>query len=172
MGLKEITDNYPQGLSKDIKVALQLMNDLEPLINDALCNQVLPDILEKIEVFDKLRVAMRMTLPAGNDGLNDNGQDSDIKTIERRVKKFYNWLIGKYSDKKDYKKMIEQIEKYWEKLFADTITVRTSAGKIKIQPQRTNNVMEQFFRQLKKIFLRKSGIKSMASTLRSLTSPH
>ena len=146
MGLKEITDNYPQGLSKDIKVALQLMNDLEPLINDALCNQVLPDIHEKIEVFDKLRVAMRMTLPAGNDGLNDNGQDSDIKTIERRVKKFYYWLIGEYSDKKDYKKMIEQIEKYWEKLFADTITVRTSAGKIKIQPQRTNNVMEQFFR--------------------------
>jgi len=168
MGLKEITDNYPQGLSKDIKVALQLMNDLEPLINDALCNQVLPDIHEKIEVFDKLRVAMRMTLPAGNDGLNDNGQDSDIKTIERRVKKFYYWLIGKYSDKKDYKKMIEQIEKYWEKLFADTITVRTSAGKIKIQPQRTNNVMEQFFRQLKKIFLRKSGIKSMASTLRTM----
>ena len=168
MELKEITENYPQELSKDTKVALQLMNDLEPLVNDALCKQVLSDLLEKIEVFDKLRNAMRITLPDGNDGLNDNGKHSDIKTIERRVKKFYNWLVGKYSDKKDYKKMIEQIEKYWEKLFADPINVRTSAGEIKIQPQRTNNIMEQFFRRIKKIFLRKSGIKSMASTLRTM----
>ncbi|MAG85854.1 MAG: transposase [Flavobacteriaceae bacterium] len=166
--LEGITNEYPKDLSKDIKVALQLMNDLEPLLNDSLCKQVLPGIVEKIEVFDKLRDAMRMALPDGNNGLNDNGDDSDIKTIEKRVKKFNDWLIGKYSNKKDYKKMFAQIEKYWEKLFADPITVHTPAGEIKIQPQRTNNIMEQFFRRIKNIFIRKSGNNSMSDALRTM----
>lgn len=166
--LKEITDEYPKDLSKDIKVALQLMNDLEPLVNDSLCKQVLPNILEKIEVFDKLRDAMRMALPDGNNGLNDNGDDSDIKTIEQQVKKYKGWLTENYSNKNDYKKMIAQIEKYWEKLFADPITTHTPDGEIKIQPQRTNNILEQFFRRIKALFIRKSGIKSMSDALRTM----
>lgn len=64
--------------------------------------------------------------------------------------------------------MIEQIEKYWERLFADPIIVKTTAGEIKVQPQRTNNIMEQFFRKLKKIFFRKSGTSSTADTLKNM----
>ena len=42
--------------------------------------------------------------------------------------------------------MTEQIDKYWEKLFADPITVTSSSGEVTIQPQRTNNIFERFFR--------------------------
>jgi len=167
-GLKEIIKSYPKDRSEDVKTARQIMNDLEGIVNDKLCKDIEPDILEKIEVFDKLRKAMRIALPDGKNGLNDNGEGVDIKTIEGNVKKFYNWLIKKYSDNKDYKKMGEQIEKYWERLFADPIIVKSTAGEIKVQPQRTNNIMEQFFRKLKKIFLRKSGTSSTADTLKNM----
>jgi hypothetical protein len=64
-----------------------------------------------------------------------------------------------------YRKMIKQIDKYWEKLFAKQIQVGTPAGKIIIQPQRTNNLMEQIFRFLKCGKRRKSGLHSLNEVL-------
>lgn len=166
--VEEIMESYPKDQHKNMKPIQQLMNDLEPLVNDKQCKDIEPKILEKITVFDKLRNAMRIAHPDGKKGLNDDGMDCDMKTIESETKKFYFWLTENYSNNQEYKKMIEQIEKYWEKLFAAPITVNTSCGKIVIHPQRTNNIMEQFFRRLKKIYLRKSGINSMAETLRTM----
>ena len=40
--------------------------------------------------------------------------------------------------------MIEQLDKYWEKLFADPLVINTAEGQIRIAPQRTNNLMERF----------------------------
>ncbi len=64
--------------------------------------------------------------------------------------------------------MIIQLEKYWEKLFATGIAVVTSEKTITIQPQRTNNKMEQFFRLLKRLFLRKNGITSLSNVLNTM----
>ncbi len=46
-----------------------------------------------------------------------------------------------------YVKMIEQIDKYWSKFFADPITVNTPDGPVVILPQRTNNILERFFQK-------------------------
>lgn len=62
--------------------------------------------------------------------------------------------------------MAEQIDKYWEKLFADPITVTSSTGEIIIQPQRTNNILERFFRDLKRGTRRRSGTTSLNKTLK------
>ncbi len=64
--------------------------------------------------------------------------------------------------------MIEQIDKYWEKLFADPITVQTPSGPILIQPQRTNNILEQFFRSLKRAIRRRTGNASSSRMLRTI----
>ena len=64
--------------------------------------------------------------------------------------------------------MIAQLDKYWEKLFADPITVQTATGPIQIQPQRTNNLLEQFFRDLKRGNRRKTGNKSCGRMLRTM----
>ncbi|MEA1910697.1 MAG: hypothetical protein U9N32_03355, partial [Spirochaetota bacterium] len=99
---------------------------------------------EKVAVFNKLREAMRITLPENKRGLNDNGDQSvNMKTIEKGVVKFRSWLLKKkgYSEHKDYQKLLEQIDTYWEKLFADPIIVTTTAGKMFVQPQRTNNIL-------------------------------
>ena len=101
---------------------------------------------------------MRIAPNSGRRGLNDEGQKGHIRTIENRVKKFRAWLTRR----KDYprnpaaRKMIEQIDKYWAKLFADPITVQTPSGPILIQPQRTNNILEQFFRWLKRAHRRRT----------------
>ena len=64
--------------------------------------------------------------------------------------------------------MIEQIDKYWEKLFADPILVQTPAGPVLIQPQRTNNILEQFFRSIKRAHRRRTGNASSRRMLRTI----
>ena len=64
--------------------------------------------------------------------------------------------------------MIEQIDKYWEKLFADPIIVQTPTGLVLIQPQRTNNILEQFFRSLKRAHRRRTGNASSRRMLRTI----
>ena len=64
--------------------------------------------------------------------------------------------------------MIAQIDKYWKKLFADPITVQTASGPLRIQPQRTNNILEQFFRNLKRAHRRRTGNAASGRMLRTI----
>ena len=64
--------------------------------------------------------------------------------------------------------MMKQIDKYGEKLFTDPITVQTPEGGVTIYPQRTNNILEQFFRKLKRGQRRKTGNNSMSRMLNSM----
>ena len=64
--------------------------------------------------------------------------------------------------------MIEQIDKYWDKLFADPIILKTPNGKISVQPQRTNNLLEQFFRDFKRNHRRTSGNNSITKKLQTM----
>ena len=64
--------------------------------------------------------------------------------------------------------MVKQIDKYWDKLFADPVEVETPTGKLMIQPQRTNNLMEQSFRFLKRDQRKKNGLHSLTKTLKGM----
>ena len=64
--------------------------------------------------------------------------------------------------------MIAQIDKYWDKLFADPILVDTPNGKVTIYPQRTNNIMERFFRDFKRGDRKKTGNLSINRTLQAM----
>jgi hypothetical protein len=64
--------------------------------------------------------------------------------------------------------MMKQIDKYWDKLFADPIQVETKNGLLLIQPQRTNNLMETFFGDLKHDWRKKFGTSSLSKTLKSM----
>jgi len=125
-------------------------------------------ITRKAQVFDKLRDALRIAMPEGKRGLNDEGDESDIKTIEEKVVVFKEWLIGDESRKTTYLKMIEQMDKYWEKLFADPLIINTPEGPVTIAPQRTNNIMERFFRGEKRRSRKKSGTASLNKTLKTI----
>ena len=64
--------------------------------------------------------------------------------------------------------MIAQIEQYWGKLFADPIVIDTQTGKLSIQPQRTNNILEGLFRDFKRRFRKKSGLNTLSRNLKSI----
>jgi hypothetical protein len=143
---------------------------LKPLIKDKALWKAVETIEEKIVVFEKLRNAMRIALPTGSHGLNDEGRKGNIQTIETRVKKFRDWVIRRkdYAQNVDAQKMIKQIDKYWNKLFADPIIAQTSSGPQTIQPQRTNNILEQFFRGIKRANRRRTGNASSSPVLRTM----
>ena len=66
--------------------------------------------------------------------------------------------------------MIEQLENYWEKLFAGPLPVDTPEGTVYIQPQRTNNILERFFREEKRLGRKKTGTASLNKTLKAILS--
>ncbi|MCP3681208.1 MAG: transposase [bacterium] len=142
---------------------------LGKILRDATLTQIVSRIQEKISVFEELRQAMRIACQDNNRGLNDAG-DEDIKTIRERVEKFRYSTKVETLAKTDisYRKMVVQIDKYWDKLFADPISIETPTGNFIIQPQRTNNLMEQSFRFLKRDSRRKSGLHSLSKSLKGM----
>ena len=124
-------------------------------------------ILRKNEiVFNELRENLRITLPDGKNGLNDDGEACDMKPISERVSAF----VDKYdsSTDKGHRKMIEQIRKYYEKLFADLINLTVGGNTVSILPHRTNNIMERLFRDLKRLQRWKSGGISLKRSIGSM----
>ena len=67
-----------------------------------------------------------------------------------------------------WKALVEQLDKYQDKLFADPITVPTAHGTLLIQPQRTNNLMERFFRDWRRGARRRTGHNSIGRFLQTM----
>ncbi|MCF8053389.1 MAG: transposase, partial [Desulfobacterales bacterium] len=104
----------------------------------------------RCKLFDRLRRCMRIAEAGGRNGLNDDGGTASMNRIRDGVEKFRRRLDTDEKLKSDplFKKMAEQIDKYADKLFADPIQVQSPAGPTTVYPQRTNNILEQFFRRL------------------------
>ena len=136
------------------------------LADQALASTVLR-MQHKVGIFDQLRETMRIAQPERGDGLNDEG-DPDITTIKERLTRFRHAEEIKALAATDivYRKMLKQIDKYWDKLFADPIQVTTPTGTVTLQPQRTNNILEQFFRDLKRSGRKRNGNHSLTKTLK------
>jgi len=154
--------------AKDNRSFIQLQQLLEEVLADNELNESAASMEAKAKVFDKLREALRIALPEGKNGLNDGGEERDIKSIESEVIEFREWLVSDEKRKETYVKMIEQLDKYWEKLFADPLIVNTPQGQMIIAPQRTNNILERFFRGVKRRGRKKSGTASLNKTLKTI----
>ena len=141
---------------------------LDNIIHDVELSETIKNIEIKNIVFEKLRNALRIALPDGKMGLNDNGDQANIRSIEKNMQEFREWLTVDNHRSKEYEKMIKQIDKYWEKLFAKPLEIKTLNGKLKITPQRTNNVLEQFFRGEKRRLRKKTGTSSLSKTLKTM----
>jgi len=158
------------GSKKDNKPYLTVIRDLIDTMEDATLRKASEQMQQKASVFDRLRKAMRIALPAGTQGINDRGSNEPMSTIAQRVQKFCHRVQGDeaLSAKQEYKSMIAQIKEYWKKLFCDPITVGTPGGTVQIQPQRTNNILEQFFRSWKRIYRKKSGMNALEKIMKAM----
>ena len=168
--LQEIKTLQLRGQWRDNRPLYKFSNELEVVFSDKVLQRALTQMEPKMRIFDELREAMRMAPLSGSQGLNGDGMDTDIETIEGHVRHFRQRLADdpEYAASQDYQKMIRQIDKYWKKLFADPIQVDTPEGKVAIQPQRTNNIMERFFRDLKTGYRRKTGHNGMSKTFQAM----
>lgn len=165
--LGEIIEVHLSGASNDDKPYFQVYKTFIEAVEDKRLNALAASLERKAEVFDKLRTAMRIALPEGKNGINDNGDDVDMKSIEEKVTAFRKWLVSNERRKVVYAKMITQLDKYWNKLFTYPLTIITPEGILHIQPQRTNNILERFFRGVKQRGRKKSGMASMSKLLKT-----
>jgi hypothetical protein len=168
--LKHIARRNAPGASRVERTICKLSRDLKIVASDPTLNQTTQAMKQKTAVFDQLRDAMRMAPDSGRDGLNCDGVNTDIQTIEKAVNAFRRKLRARpeFSKSKPYNNIIKQIDKYRDKLFSDPITVNAPTGKITIQPQRTNNIMERFFREFKRGYRRRTGNRSMGKTIKAM----
>ena len=121
-------------------------------------------------MFDSLRNAMRIALPGGSSGLNDDGTTRTMSNIQEAVMRFRTRIDqdSRLASDSLCLNMAKQIDKYRKKLFTDPIQVDTLSGPLNMYPQRTNNILEQFFRELNRSNRRKTGNNSMQRILKSM----
>lgn len=132
---------------------------LRPTCTDSTLVATAASLEEKIRTFDQLRRAMRIAEPGTGAGLNDPGVDVPIRTIEHNVDAFCRQLRADKTrmSRKSYVTMLEQIDQYRGMLFADPIRIRTQQGVRMLQPQRTNNILERFFRDINRSVCKRTG---------------
>ena len=137
--------------------------------DSALCSTV-EELYWRSSLFDRLRKAMRIAPIDGGHGLNDEGTAQAMSSIRQGVQKFRRQLDEDPELAADplCSKMARQIDKYAEKLFADPLAVGTPNGPVTIYPQRTNNILEQFFRGQRHAYRRKTGNDSMGRALQAM----
>jgi len=159
-----------RGTFKDNVVLHKIYFDINPVINDKSLWKSVEAVELEIKTFENLREVMRIAPASGKKGLNDDSPAASVSTIKAGVEEFKKAITNAkgYKKNKPHKEMIKQINRYWEKLFADPIKVQTPEGTKLIQPQRTNNLAERNFRDLKRGYRKKTGNGSLGKVLRSM----
>lgn len=168
--LEQIKDVHLRGQWRDNKPLFKLACELKGLGADAGLQRLLTAIDLKIEVFDQLRGAMRIAEVGGGAGLNSGSRPLALGPIQKAVQRFHQQITSRsdYASTHHWQALIGQIDKYQDKLFADPITVSTPSGTKRIQPQRTNNVMERLFRDFRRGARHRSGHNSISRLLQSM----
>jgi hypothetical protein len=168
--LEQIKDVHLRGQWADNKPLLKLSCELKKLSADEGLPRMLAAIELKLEVFDRLRSAMRIAQVGGAAGLNSGSSPVAMGPIQKAVEQLRQEITSRsdYASTRHWKTMIDQIDKYKEKLFADPITVQSPNGALLIQPQRTNNLMERFFRDWRCGARRRTGHNSISRFLQSM----
>jgi hypothetical protein len=143
---------------------------LSKIRNDRRFCMAVEELQWRTDIFDQLRKAMRIALPDGHNGLNDEGSTETMTTIGQGIEDFRRQTQNSPKLMADSLtvKMLAQIDKYNDKLFADPIDVRTPTGKITIFPQRTNNILERLFPSQRRGYRRRSGNNSIRRFLQAM----
>ncbi len=136
---------------------------------DSEIKSLIEEMRWRSATFDSLRKAMRIALPGGTNGLNDEG-NSNMTSIRKGVMKFRRRIDQdrKLASDSLCCKIANQMDKYLEQLFNDPIEVDTPSRPVILYPQRTNNILEHFFRELTRANRRKTGNNSKQRMLKNM----
>jgi hypothetical protein len=168
--LELIKDVHLRGQWQDNVPLFKLAHALQAVAADAGLQKRLAAIEVKSHVFDELRTAMRIAEAGGSAGLNSGSDPIALGPIRKAVQAFRQRVTTRpdYATTPHWQAMIAQIDKYGDKLFADPIAVQTPQGRWLIQPQRTNNMLERFFRNFHCGERRRSGHNALGRFLQTM----
>jgi hypothetical protein len=168
--LVDLIHLLPNDDQRDNQPLFTLAKEVSCVRKDIGLIQAVEELRWRSETFDQLRKAMRIALPDGSNGLNDEGTPEVMDSIRKGVTQFREALEkdAKLAADRLSQNMVKQIKKYGDKLFAEPIEVITPQGKTSIYPQRTNNILEQFFRSVRRGHRRKTGDNSMRRVLQTM----
>jgi hypothetical protein len=168
--LEAIKHRHLRGQWEDNIPLLRLACEVQKVAADAGLLRTIAALEVKTQVFDHLRDAMRIAQVGAAGGLNSGSEPVALGPIQKAVERFRRRIVARadYAAAGHWQAMIAQIDKYGPKLFADPLTVRTARGLLRIQPQRTNNLLERFFRDWRRGARRQSGHNSLSQSLQSM----
>jgi len=148
------------------KLTLQVID----IVNDPVFEPAVESLRWRCRLFDDLRKRMRIALPDEKSGLNDEGSVQFMESIKQGVIQFRQRLVThrRYANDPQCGKVVKQIDQYGDKLFADPMVLNCPSGAVIIYPQRTNNILEQFFRRLRRDYRRRTGNNTMRKALQAM----
>lgn len=168
--LPGLLQNLPGAKASGKRLFLKLSRKIIDVVGDPEFEPVVTELRWRCEIFDQLRCACARAEPSGQHGLNDEGSAATMASIESGVAAFQNRLQKdvKLANDPLCRKMAQQIDRYADKLFADPIRVQTPSGALTVYSQRSNNIIEQFFRSLRRDHRRRTGDDSMHRALQTM----
>jgi ribosome-associated translation inhibitor RaiA len=150
---------------------MRIKQFLEGILSSEDLQECLRDLKRRMQYFDHLREIMRIAQLHGVEGLNDDGKDADMPLMKKELTAFAAREDIKKAAQTDrcVRKMLKQIDKYKDRLFTTGVEVTDANGvKIRIFPERTNNLLERTFRDEKRGHRKRTGYKSMSKILKTM----
>lgn len=167
--VKVLSDQTP--CPRKQKLARRVLKRLSALQADGKLAALAQRIGDKAKVFDDLRLALRLAEPGSGAGLSDQGAPVKMNAVKQAVKTFRDQLDADRGTlpRREIVKLVEQIDRHWDNLFREPLKVTTPGGSpLIIYPQRTNNIMEHFFRDCGRNERRRTGIDLSARRLNAM----
>lgn len=141
------------------KLSARLESLLRPMCADRALRAAADSLEAHARLFDRLRDAMRLARPGSRAGLNDDGGDTPVPEVMESVDRLCREIRNDDALMRDrhVAAMLDRIDARHGLLFAGPVEMRTPAGKRLVQPQRTNNIIERFFRRLNRGICKRTG---------------
>ncbi len=174
--IDEVHSYYP-ALSENDYVLWKIYNLASNIVDDEELQRTVENYRTKLSVFSDLRQALRIAPEHVNNGLTQMSEiasPEELQQVKAAVIKFSSDLelkIKKTKLKKIVRKYLivkERIEKYWDKLFADPLVVNVDGKEKFVFVHRTNNLVENHFRQLTYGYRRIHGNRSVRRNLENI----
>jgi len=168
---------YYQVTTENDAILWKLDHVIENIVRDRALHRTVAQYKTKLAVFSTLRRAMGAAPEPVNNGLRQltvTTSQQELQKIRTAVETFRRTLDQQIQQTTDQPlrenliKVKERITEYGARLFADPIVVEVKGEKRYFFVHRTNNIMEQHFRQFNYSYRRIHGNRSVRRNLENI----
>lgn len=174
--IDEVKAYYP-ALTENDRVLWKLYHLIDKLVGDKALRKTVERYRTKLAVFSDLRYALADGPEKIKNGLAQTGKVDSLEQLQKikvQACRFMSELEQKIQNapekmiKNQFTVVKERMEQYWEKLFAEPLIVNVDGQEKCIFVHRTNNFMENHFRQLAYGYRRIHGNRSVKRNLNNV----